>query len=63
MLKDVMLDILGGRISILMFEYMVVRWHYNVENGTISKLKVFIIYLQQLFKFIMLEFGKGIHVN
>ena len=62
MLKDVMLDILGCRISILMFEYMVVRW-YNVENGSISKSKVLIIYLQQLFKFIMLEFGKGIHVN
>jgi len=56
MLKDVMLDILGCRISILVFEY-------NVENGSISKSKVLIIYLQQLFKFIMLEFGKGIHVN
>ena len=48
MLKDVMLDILGCRISILMFEYMVVRWHYNVANGVIFKLKVFIIHTMRI---------------
>ena len=42
MLKDVMLDILGCRISILMFEYMVVRLHYymvelHVENASLIK--------------------------
>ena len=36
MLKDVMLDILGCRISILMFEYMVVRWQH-VESASLIK--------------------------